>query len=497
MKKWRIYVTGLLLTLVLFIANGAKGQEMLGVVFSNYTGVSTAAINPALLTGTRVFMDVNIIGGNATFANDMIYFSPDNNTIRKAINQDSTIFTGGRFNWGRTFNYYNNTNDKYFAATLKIIGPSMMLQAGRHAFGFATSFRSFQTGKNIPYGIPITSYEGLSYPEFHGVEFDDIDFDFVSLTWSEIGFSYAYDFYDLYSNRFTFGITLKGLLGHEGGYINMRNSSYVIENEQDVNFKNIDADIGFALPYSYDTTYTTDFDPPVKGYGAGFDFGLVFTKLKSTVVWEGEEKLCARPYNDYDFKIGISILDVGAITFTKDTELHKFDNVSKNWIDFDTIQFKGIHYAMQVYSKGFYNGDPDASYEGDQIRVWLPATLSLQFEYHLKQRIYLSALWMHPLRFNSRTVWRPAQLAFIPRYENRYFGVSVPVSLFDYKDPRIGLAVRVYSLTIGTDRLGSLLGVSNFNGMDIYFSFRFNIGKGSCISYKKGACSNSDFGNDW
>ncbi len=104
---------------------------------------------------------------------------------------------------------------------------------------------------------------------------------------------------------------------------------------------------------------------------------------------------------------------------------------------------------------------------------------------------------MHPFRFNARTVWRPAQIAVIPRYEDRFFGVMIPVSLFDYKDPRIGLAVRVYSLTLGTDRLGSLLGISNFNGMDFYFSFRFNIGKGSCSSQTRGACNNQDFGGDW
>jgi hypothetical protein len=497
MKKWRIHVAGLLLTLMLLATGHVRSQEMLGVVFSNYTGVSTAAINPALLTGTRVFMDVNIFGGVASAANNMYYFQSNNRTIRRLFSLDTTVFSGGRFNWGRSYNYYNNTQDKYLTTSIKVIGPSMMLQAGRHAFGFSTALRTFQSVKNVPYGIPISIYEGLSYPELYGVEFTDINFDFVSLTWSEIGLSYAYDFYDLYSNRLTFGLTLKGLLGYQGGYINMRNSSYVIENETDVNFKNIDVDIGFSLPYSYDTVYEPDLDPLIKGYGAGFDFGIVFTKLRSTVVWEGEDKLCARPYNDYFFKVGLSILDVGAIAFTEDAELHKFDNVSKDWDLYDTIRFKGIHYALDVYNKGFYNGETGVSYSGDQFRVYLPATISLQFEYHLKRRIYLSALWMHPLRFNSRTVWRPAQIAFIPRYENRYFGVSIPLSLFDYKDPRLGLAVRVYSLTLGTDRLGSLLGISNLNGMDFYFSFRFNIGKGSCISFKKGACSNSTFGNEW
>jgi hypothetical protein len=497
MKKLRSHISQVLLVLLLIGSGNANAQEMLGVAFSIYSGISSVSLNPALLTGTRVYMDVNIITGDIAVANDMIYFQPDNRTIRKAISQDSTIFTRGRFNWGRTFNYYRNTDDKYAASNVKIIGPSMMIQADRHAFGLTTTFRSFNSGNQIPHTMPVLMYEGLSYEPFHGVEHNHDAYSFVSLTWSEIGLSYAYNFYDLYSNRFTFGITAKALFGYQGGYIDMRNSQFEVIDERSVDFKNIDADIAYSLPVGYDSIYTTDYAPLVKGYGAGFDFGIVFTKLKSTLVYERDDKLCARPYNDYIYKIGLSILDIGAITFNENAELHRFDNVSKRWIDFDTIQFKGIRYAMQNYSRGFYDGDPDASYVNDQIRVGLPAAVSLQFDYHLRKRVYLSALWMHPLKFNSRTAWRPAQLSVIGRYENRMFGVSVPVSLFDYEDPRVGVAVRFYTMTLGTDRLGSLLGLSNFNGMDFYFSFRFNIGKGACSSYNKNACSNSKFGNEW
>ena len=170
--------------------------------------------------------------------------------------------------------------------------------------------------------------------------------------------------------------------------------------------------------------------------------------------------------------------------------------MSREWIDFDTIQFRSIEGLIQNYSTGFY-GDPEASLYSNELIVGLPAAVSLQIDYHLRQRIYIAGLWMHPLRFNARTLWRPAQLAVVPRYESRMIGVSVPVSLFNYRDPRLGLAVRIYSLTLGTDRVGSLLGLFNFNGLDFYFSFRCNIGKGACSSYIKDACTNRNFGNKY
>ena len=496
MKRLRFHISHIGLVVMLLFSTVSSGQEMLGVGLSLYGGISSAAINPALITGTRVYLDINIVSGNFSFANDMIYFSAGNSTMRKLMSGDTTAFKNGRFKFGRSFNYYNNTQDKYFTTNVKIIGPSVMIQADRHAFGITTTFRSIHAGNNIPYQVPVSFYEGLEHEDYYNVEFNDDDYNFVSMSWSEVGLSYAYNFYDLYSNRLTFGITAKALFGYEGGYTIMHNANYVVEDASTIDFKNIDLDVGFALPVSYDSVFATDYAPLVKGYGAGFDIGFVFTKLKSTIVYEGDDKLCAKPYNDYKYKIGLSILDIGGITFNKDTELHKFDNVSKYWEEFDTIRFRGIDYAMQNYSRGFY-GDPDASYSGDRIRVNLPTTISLQFDYHLTYRIYLSALWMHPLKFTPNTLWRPAQIAFIPRYESRMLGVSLPVSLFNYTDPRIGLAVRFYSMTIGTDRLGALLGITNFNGMDIYFSFRFNIGKGACSSYQRGACSNSNFGNKW
>jgi hypothetical protein len=494
MKMNKLALQQLLISVVFFIDATLQGQEMPALAFSLYNGMPSAAVNPALLTGKRVFIDVNIVSGDISFANDMIYFFPGNNTLLKAIHFDESLLQNGKFKWGRSFNYYNNKRDKYFASGIKIIGPSVMLQSGRHAFGLMTSFRSFHSGNHIPYQMPIISYESFAFPEFHGVEFNDDEYSIVSMSWSEIGLSYAYDFYDRYSHRLTFGVTIKSLFGYEGAYVVMRNANFVILDSRSIDFKNVDADVGYALPIGYGKEFTTNFEPLFKGYGMGIDLGFVFTKLKSAIVIKGESRLCAKPFSDYQYKIGFSILDVGAITFTEDAVLHKFNNVSKYWIDFDTIHFRGIDNQMRVYSEGFY-GDPDKSYSGDRIKIGLPATMSLQFDYHLKKNIYLSALWMHPFGFSARTLWRPAQLVIIPRFENRIIGVSLPVSLFNYAEPRLGLAVRFYSITMGTDRLGAFLGISGLDGMDLYFSISFNIEKGLCMSSRFGACSNKDFGN--
>jgi hypothetical protein len=90
-------------------------------------------------------------------------------------------------------------------------------------------------------------------------------------------------------------------------------------------------------------------------------------------------------------------------------------------------------------------------------------------------------------------VRRPAQIAVTPRYETDWFEAMLPLSLYEYRLPRIGAAVRLGFLTIGTERLGTLFGVADINGMDVYASVKFNLRKGVCLGNRDtGACYNAD-----
>jgi len=124
----------------------------------------------------------------------------------------------------------------------------------------------------------------------------------------------------------------------------------------------------------------------------------------------------------------------------------------------------------------------------------LPTTLSIQYDYHFEGNFYLGAYFLQPLRFRLKSVRQPPLLALIPRYETRIFGASFPVTVYNYEKVRIGAALRFYSVTVGTEKLGTFLGIGNLTGMDFFFSVRFNLEKGSCAGSKNGACSNANFG---
>ncbi|NOX86287.1 MAG: hypothetical protein GXO86_10045 [Chlorobi bacterium] len=467
------------------------GQSMTGLTFSTYSGVSSAIVNPALMTGSKVFVDINVVGGSSFLENDMVFFPAGEKILRQVFSRDSINLNNGDYKYHRNYTYFNNTNDKYGYIDLRLLGPSIMVQAGKHAFALSTSFRSVHAGNNIPYEVPVLIYEGADYEGYFGKNYHEKNYSFVSMTWTELGLSYAYDFYERYDNRFTFGATVKALFGHEGGYLSIKDLDFTVIDEKTVQFNNANTELGIALPLDYETN-SFNTKPFTKGYGVGLDLGFVFTKKSSTFNFGSGRKLCEKPYSDYIYKIGVSVLDLGFMNFSKNTEKHVFDNVGVYWEDYDTTHYDGIRRTIQSYSQAFY-GDPNASYASDRMRILLPTVISLQFDYHLNKNFYLGALWNQPVKFQLNQLYQPAQVAIIPRYENRFLGVSVPVSVFNYRQPRIGVALRIYTFTVGTEKLGSWLGVSDFTGMDFYFSFKINLQKGICGSYLKGACFNSDW----
>ena len=491
MSSISVKIATFLFISLISINTSLSGQDMIGLTFSEYSGITGTAVNPALMTGSKVFLDVNILGGHAGASNDMAYFLGENNTIKKFVSSDTIQLNDGPFLYNRNYNYYNNTKNKYLALNARLLGPSGMLQFNHHAIGLTTGVRSMHGGNHIPYEMPIVFYEGLEFPDYHGVEFDDYNYSFVSMTWSEIGISYAYDIVNYYDDKLTVGITAKALFGHEGGYVAIDHANFIVHDANTVEFIDLDAEIGYSIPYD-EQSNKFDVDPIIRGYGAGIDIGFVYTKKESIYDRNGTRGICSKPYQEYKYKFGFSILDIGSITFNKGAIKHTYEDANLYWHDYDTTHFLGFNNTLRTYSEAFYN-DPDKSYSGNSIKIGLPTVISFQLDYHVREKVYISALYMQPIRFNLHTLWRPSQIAITPRYESKYFGASLPISLLNYKEPRIGLALRFYSLTMGTERFGSWLGISDFTGMDIYFSLKFNIEKGNCFSFDRGACFNQDW----
>jgi len=331
-------------------------------------------------------------------------------------------------------------------------------------------------------------YEGLGYPPLQGIRFDDENFGLTQLTWEEVSFSYSKELLNRRGHSLSVGITGKLLFGLEGGYSDFRKADYMAINSDSVYFYEFDSDVAFAMP-STGLNISIWHPDNATGFGVGMDVGIVYTKKKNSYGRRSGSRPCEALYEDYDYKIGLSVLDIGDITFNKDTELHSFHvtNVTVNTSDLDTIREMSADVGMRFLSDKLY-GDPNASLSGNSMRIGLPTALSLQFDWHAFKAYYLSMIWIHPLHFHPQNAVRAAQLAVVPRYETRMIGISLPISSLQYQKMRVGLSLRLYSLTIGTECLGTLLNFTDLDSVDLYFSLKMSLDKGRCNTSKIGAC---------
>jgi len=479
--------------LVLTTIRVVSAQEMIGVVFGNYSGINSAIINPALMTGSKAYINVNIVSSDVFVKNNWAYIPKEDKTLWDLFTLDTLVPEYGKWKYNGLYTYHRNTNPTNIYQSTRLLGPSFMIQTGSHAFGLSLSLRGMTSATNIAYEMPIFMYEGMTYEKLQNIVFDDYNFNFSTMTWSELAASWAWDFMRPYKAKLTFGVNLKLNLAHDGAYAVNNRAKYIIYDPKTIQIYNYDAEIAYAAPINYDSTDILIEGPFIKGIGAGIDLGFVYTRMKSSIYRRGGSKICSKPYEDYIYRIGVSILDIGAVSFNKNAQKHNYNDVSVYWAQFDTLEYHSFNSIMQDLSKAFY-GDPNKSKTAEKFSIPLPATLSLQFDAHIKRNLYVSALVIQPLAFSKRQLMRPVQYAITPRFENDYFAISIPLSLSQYKYFRLGTAIRLGPLTVGSERLGTLLGISDLDGMDLYMSLKFSLKKGSCADNKNGACANSKFG---
>lgn len=465
----------------------SSAQEMAALGFSNYSGISGVRINPAFLTGSKVYLDVNLLGGHVFFDNNFAYIPNDSVNFWSFLRNDTIPTPYGQYGYNDFYTYYTGRKYNNMAVVASVMAPSAMLQVGKHAFGISFSARNYESTYRAPNYLLKIIYNGIGNSIADGESGDFKNLNFASLSWMELGFHYAYDLFNRYGDKLTVGASLKLLYGVEGFYASVKRFKYHKLDSIHYQIDTLNGSVGFALPMDYNNS-SANFSPLTKGHGLGLDLGFLYTKNSSNVAPKDEKELCGKPYQDYRYRIGFSIMDIGRIRFRNHAQLHEYQ-VGNVELNSDNLHNRsGLNGFMQNLSSLLYNGDSTASLKDSIFTMSLPTAMSLQADYHFKKNLYISGLWIQPLRFQNKSLRRPAQLLVMPRYETREFGVSLPVSWYDYQKLRLGLALRIYTVTVGTEKLGTLLGVGDLTGMDIYFNIKFNLQKGTCLSWKNDAC---------
>ncbi len=489
--RWFIKVLSFLLIIpALTFPNRVSSQEMLGIINSNYAGSAGISINPSNLVNSRLYLDINLLTADIFAENNFLYIHKDDWGLFKVFGPNGVIPKYGENDV--LFDRMRSDNMKNFFINLRVQGPSFMIAKNDHAIALHVTFRSVTSIRKLPHEMANFGYEGLEYKPQHNIRYNDHNFRFTNLDWVEFGLTYSKVIYKYGMNRYTAGLTVKYLAGIAGAYSDVRNIDYVVLNDSTININNLDATVGYSLPVDYsDNSLNTD--PVFKGRGIGFDLGVTYMKTKKGAQNRKAERLCEQEFIDYYYRFGLSLLDIGKINFKENAQEHKYDNVSTYWEELDTLRFSDLDQIAGILSDQFY-GNPNASLSADKIGIVLPSAISAQFDYQYMPNLFINASVVVPIKLGRIYVRRASQIAITPRYEHRWYEVSLPVSLYEMRYPRIGFAFRLAFLTVGTEKLGAYLGFSDFEGMDFYCSLKINFSKGICLFDKRSkGCYNNEY----
>lgn len=459
----------------------ANAQEQLGIRLDNYSGINGVLLNPAHHLTSPFAWDVNLLEGAQFFDNnyafirqakltDFLRNSADIEFLSAPNVDDETKVPNGTY----VVDYYNDSRRRYANILTSVMGPSFYARIHEnHSLGVFTRARFMANGKGISDNL--SYYVWNDRPFFE--EFSVNALSLGAMSWSELGLNYMYS-KETINGRLGLGVSVKFLQGYEAAYF---------QTEEDFQLTKLPNDSLAGSPVIVNFGFTNsnldgDFGIQQNGTGFGIDLGMVYAI-------GGEDE-------GYDWKIGFSLLDIGFIRFDQG-EQHRIVTDATGLLH--TVAYRSFQElgdlpeTSQILSEQLL-GDPNASLQGESFTLFLPSALSLQIERSFSPSLFLNAALVQGFALNSIGTKRGSLVALSPRFESRWFGASLPLSLYNWQDLNLGLSFRLGFITLGTDNLLSMINAGEFTGTDGYFAIKINplgIGKsGSSKIRSKGKKGN-------
>ncbi|HEY0679084.1 MAG TPA: hypothetical protein VGD17_12405, partial [Chitinophagaceae bacterium] len=310
-------------SILVFAGLSVSAQNYHAVQGSPYAGSLGIANNPASMVSTPVKWDVTLFGTQLKSATN-IFTIHDYSLLSNPANSKYSINAG---DFSRKAKLSFNTNLFNTRITLD----------RKHAIGFGINLRGLVRAKTASYYysdsiLGVRDFFNLNDPV------RPLDLSMTGSTWIEIFGSYARTILDNASARLNTGITVKASRGIAGTYMTAENLRFRKATSQ----QNILSDA--RVTYGYSSNFdqwqkekgTNENVQDLFTYsqaGLAFDFGVEYL-IKSQAVRTFED---GDDYYDYEWKIGVSLLDAGVNQFKYGRESRVLtgvrDNISDTLLD--------------------------------------------------------------------------------------------------------------------------------------------------------------------
>ncbi|MFK8039077.1 MAG: DUF5723 family protein [Crocinitomicaceae bacterium] len=430
--------------ILLCFCNLLNAQEKFGAVHSNYSPTNSVHLNPSSMLDAKTWLDIHVVGLGTYLNNNFA-----------AVQNRSIIDLIGAGGINTDQMGYNVTRNKYHAySRTNISSLSAVLSQGDHAFGMSYNLFAYADIRKVDNSIalPLSQFfQNQNVTDFTDLNIEKLRANVTS--YGEAKLSYAYTFKKIYRNMMMFGVSAKKIFPIAGGAAKIADANYTIQSNDLLAINNFQGDVMFGQATGFSLLG-----------GMGLDLGFTYQNMKercSNYFPNSSKSGCSPKF--YKYKLGISIIDIGYVKFNE-------SSTSTYAVDVDSVIFDPGRDNFQTELGNVTTGD-EASGINKPNKMGLPTVVSLQFDYNIwANKFYVNGTVVYgvPPFPKNYGVRRANSLSVTPRFETKWFDVALPFSMYEFRQPQLGLSMRLYFLTIGTDKLLNIFVPSDIYGADIY-----------------------------
>ena len=462
----------LLLLIVTTFSFSTYAQDFLGYINSNYSGVTGTDLNPANVVNSRYKADISLIG---------LSFSAYNNYIglkRTALKKDAAGEYSAFQDTAFAANYLsqrNNNRNKSVYFSNQIYGPSFMVSLGtKNAFAIKSKVRTLLNIDGMEPQLATLIYNELDYPSLWVQKLSNKSLSIQTMTWAEYSGTYGHVFKDGGPHFIKAGISAKYIMGLQAAYMHVDDLKYEFTNDTTLSLFNSEVSYGHSTNYD-GTDPGVGFDQISKP-GFGLDLGMVYEWRPDYDSYkydmDGETGLERKDKNKYKLRVGLSVTDIGYVKFKKGKYSHNF---TANIDYFNLHNFDGIDNPEQydsVLKANFVMKDGE-----EYFTMNLPLAITAQIDYNIYKDFYVNftPYWSPQLKKNEEKVHDLTTFSLTPRWDHKWFGAFLPVSYDVTGNTKVGLALRIGPLILGTNSLGPWVTRTDIFGADAYAMLKIPI----------------------
>ncbi|TXF88211.1 hypothetical protein FUA23_15460 [Neolewinella aurantiaca] len=458
-----------------------SAQQGLGWVTDPHAGVTSAFLQPASTSASPYDWDFTLSAAGVNVRNNFTFLknAAGLSFLRQLSGAETFTYSETEFSVAIDdqvyfYDFPAGRESVYATVSAEITGPSFSVQVGEFTrLGAFTRLRAAASTRSLDASFNYYPYDAFA----NGADIPVRETYASAAAWGEIVLHLSRAFAVGYDGELRLGISPKYLLGIEGASVfNPAGSSLQKLGGDSIMISNLNGELAFtnAFRQEYDNTGTT-------GAGFGVDLGVQYA-------WG------AVGDSGFRYTLGLSVLDMGSITFDRGAQVHRFVNTGDVLLDGEDYDFESDNYtdeALQRLSQAVYDGGL-TSLAGDEFTVNLPTAISAQFSVRPIEEVSFSAVYRGDLPFRARQLTQGSQLIAAAHYSKWWYGAGLTAGIYDWDRVNIGLQLRLGPLYLGTDELfGMILKREELSSGSFYVGLRVHDFGGSKKGRSKGRSRNN------